>query len=441
MRSSAFLGFNCLSMFTLVCVLRSLAGGFYFSLFASVPATLGSLMAILIEHPSRRKALAFYCANVASECIYRVTLRHSKVKPIPKGEVLIFTFSISMLMYITSKYGLRRDPIGMALKLILGRTEFSRKRSDQTEIELKVNDNSDSMVNNNNNDLVDDKIKSYDSDCDKDTQGSCSDDQQQLIEYDDGQSSCSSCSSFSSPPPPSYSPLSLINKIGTWFVNGKHDACGHSSSCSLYTLGGFSRSFLTLWFGQAALVAGLKFPQIRRDPGLILRVLTNRKKLELCLFASLFTGIYRSTRCSLRWLTNSSEPWHSALAGALSGPTMIYYPSSLIATNIAWKCIEWSLQQACSTPYLPSFDTLIPFIYAVSVNMIFVTLVLEPSCIRPSYVQFLDSCSNHKLHQVNRGLLKLFGTDAHIGYEDFFPDLVPEYCTKKFLESVFVWLL
>ncbi|XP_015782392.1 transmembrane protein 135-like [Tetranychus urticae] len=151
-RSSAFLGFNCLAMFTLVCVLRKVSGKFYFSLFAAIPAFFGSYLAIYIEHPGRRKALAFYCANIASECIYRVALRHSYVRPLPKGEVVLFTASISMLLYIASRYGLRRDPIGMALKLILGKTEFKSSKSTSAieSVEAKNSENNNDFIDNNN---------------------------------------------------------------------------------------------------------------------------------------------------------------------------------------------------------------------------------------------------------------------------------------------------
>ncbi|XP_015783768.1 transmembrane protein 135-like [Tetranychus urticae] len=417
-RSSSFLGFNCLAMFTLVCVLRKVSGKFYFSLFAAIPAFLGSYLAVFIEHPGRRKALAFYCANIASECIYRVALRHSYVRPLPRGEVALFTVSISLLLYIASRYGLRRDPIGMALKLILGRTEFKSSKSTAAIESGKTKDTE--MINNNYYDN-NNRVKSLSDDSNELTNKS-------LLVKQIG-------------PPSSFSPLVLMKKLSTWIMSGKHSTCGHSSSCLLYSLNGFGTSFLGLWFGQAALVAGLKISSIRRDPSLILRAFTNRKKLELCLFASLFTGIYRSSRCSLRWITGTNEPWHSAVAGALSGPAMIHYPSPMIAINIAWKCLEWALQQVCSMPHAPSFDTLVPLLYAASVNIIFVTLVLEPSCLRPSYIRFIDTITHHKLHQVNRGLLKLFGTDAHIGYEEFFPNLVPEFCSNKFIESVFVWML
>lgn len=59
-RSSCFLGFNAFAMFSLFCFLRHLTGRFYYSLVSIIPASLGCLLAIHIEKPNRRGALAVY---------------------------------------------------------------------------------------------------------------------------------------------------------------------------------------------------------------------------------------------------------------------------------------------------------------------------------------------------------------------------------------------
>lgn len=66
-RSSCFLGFNAFAMFSLFCFLRQITGRFYYSLVSVIPATVGCLMAIHIEKPTRRAALAvsvtFLCTS------------------------------------------------------------------------------------------------------------------------------------------------------------------------------------------------------------------------------------------------------------------------------------------------------------------------------------------------------------------------------------------
>lgn len=68
-QSTAFL--SCNSLFTLAafCGARHLLGRLYLPLIGHLPAAVSSYFALLIERPARRSALAFYCANIASETI------------------------------------------------------------------------------------------------------------------------------------------------------------------------------------------------------------------------------------------------------------------------------------------------------------------------------------------------------------------------------------
>ncbi|CAG2110657.1 unnamed protein product [Medioppia subpectinata] len=87
-------------------------GKFYYTLCSYLPVFISSLLAILIEKRSRRGALAVYCANIASETVYRMLINRHIVKPIARGEVLIFT------------YGYGRDPVCVGLKVMLGRENY-----------------------------------------------------------------------------------------------------------------------------------------------------------------------------------------------------------------------------------------------------------------------------------------------------------------------------
>ncbi|RWS19704.1 hypothetical protein B4U80_05306, partial [Leptotrombidium deliense] len=84
--STAFLGFNGFAMFAFFCATRKLSGTFYYTLVSALPAFLGSLLAIQIERPSRRGALAVYCANIASECLYRMSEKKGYIRSLPNGE-------------------------------------------------------------------------------------------------------------------------------------------------------------------------------------------------------------------------------------------------------------------------------------------------------------------------------------------------------------------
>ena len=110
LRSSSFLGFTALLMMSMFCNIRrftgntlitslmqinwilvAIVGKFYYTLCSYLPVFVSSLFAILIEKRSRRGALALYCANIASETVYRMFVNRSYIKAIPRGEVLLYT--------------------------------------------------------------------------------------------------------------------------------------------------------------------------------------------------------------------------------------------------------------------------------------------------------------------------------------------------------------
>lgn len=91
LRSSAFLGINAFLVIAIFCLSRHLFGRFYYSLVAVVPGFFGSLLAILVERPSRRRALAFYVANIASETAYRILASRGYINPVPGGRMMLFT--------------------------------------------------------------------------------------------------------------------------------------------------------------------------------------------------------------------------------------------------------------------------------------------------------------------------------------------------------------
>lgn len=82
-----------------------------------------------------------------------------------------------------------------------------------------------------------------------------------------------------------------------------------------------------------------------------------------------------------------------------------------------------------------------PILYALSVNTIFYAGILEPYNVRPSYAKFLERITKGRLHLMNRSLLAVFGTNAYVGYEEFWPDLDIKQCSPSFMEDVLSWKL
>ncbi|KAI1305307.1 putative transmembrane protein [Halotydeus destructor] len=81
LRSSCFLSSNALTIIMFFCMTRAMTGRFYYRMHAYIPTFIGSLMAIVIEKPSRRMPLAIYVANIASECLFRLQVEKGTSKP------------------------------------------------------------------------------------------------------------------------------------------------------------------------------------------------------------------------------------------------------------------------------------------------------------------------------------------------------------------------
>lgn len=125
LRSSFFLGFNAYSVILIFCLSRRLLGKFYYVLAAHLPATFGSYLSIMLERRSRRPALSFYVANVASETVWRKIVNKGWIRPIPNGEVVIFAASTASLLYLLHRNGFGKDPVSFAFRFLLGK-EFVR---------------------------------------------------------------------------------------------------------------------------------------------------------------------------------------------------------------------------------------------------------------------------------------------------------------------------
>ncbi len=146
LRSSAFLGVNAFLVIAFFCLSRHLFGRFYYSLVACVPGFFGSLLAILVERPSRRRALAFYVANIASETAYRILASRGYISPVPGGRAMLFTGAIVSLLFLFETGALKDPLLSFVFRLVIGSKVAQKKSkstkagevsSSETEIELQ----------------------------------------------------------------------------------------------------------------------------------------------------------------------------------------------------------------------------------------------------------------------------------------------------------------
>ncbi|XP_054166120.1 transmembrane protein 135-like [Oppia nitens] len=390
-RSSLFLSFNGFSVILLFCLTRQLMGKFYYSLCAYTPAFIGSLLAITIERPSRRPALALYVANIASETIFRIFISRGYMKPIKNGEILLFTVTMSILLYIIKKNGFGVDPVSLALKFIIGREESKRSNNKQN---LSIDSNH--MIQTNTFQL-------------------------------------------SQPVNTIYG--KIVAKFYTLFP--KHNSCPHKqNSCFSYICYSFLRSFFFGWFGKSAFKTLSKPRAFLLRPNFIIRNnFFSSDNLKFGLFLASFTAIYKGVNCSLRWASNGCHDWHAIIAALFAGPTMFLSPNTSITLYLMWKCIESLYCIGVKKGYIKYVMPTVHIIYAISTAQLFYSAVLEPKHMKPSYMKFLDRVTGNRLHQLNRMVLDVFGTDASAGYETYIPDFDLKYTTKRFQESVLLWLL
>ncbi|XP_053210764.1 transmembrane protein 135-like [Panonychus citri] len=385
LNSSTFLGVNGFLMFSLFCGLRGCTGKFYYSVVAFLPSFLAAYAAIFIERPHRRSALALYLINIASECLYRVAVKRKLFKPIPRGEIILFTTSMTILMYLYRSRGLSNDPISLLIKGLIGREEGKGGLARAAAVKSS---------NNNNN-----------------TFGSSNG----LI----------------------HSPWSILTRYS-------HPSCPHTSysSCFTYITSGLVKSSGLTW-SILTLISSFKNPsRLFKDPKTVLsRATSNGKNIRFAAFLGLFVSTFRLVNCTLRSTCGGSADWHAALAGSLAGLTMSLSPNSTISTYVTWKCIENIYCFGFSNGLLPDPVNIIPIIYATCVSIIFYCGVLAPDTVRPSYVKFMDSVTRQKIHLFNRNVLSVFRTGAEKGYEDFVPNLDPRFCTKAFIETNYLWML
>lgn len=359
--SSAFLGFNAFTMLGAFCLTRNLSGRFYYTLCSTLPAFVGSLLAIPIERPNRRSALAIYMANIASECVFKIAVNRKLIKPIPKGECLLFVLSISTLLFLIRSRGYSHDPVSMALRFLLGTEEAKPKSTDA------------------NRDVL------------------------------------------------SSSPSTI---------------CPHANvNCTKYVLNSALRNFLIGTLGFATVTSIMKPAALLRNPRMLLQKCFRKESINFGLFLGGFSGLFKMVNCLLRTHQQQSQHWHAALAGICAGSCSLFFPSSTIALYIFWKTAETLFNISVEKGYIKRQMEIMCTLYAMSVGIIFYVGVLEPSMLRGSYMKFIDRITEHRLHLINRNLLDVFGTGASIGYEEYFPDIVPQRCSHTFMETIFLWVL
>lgn len=399
-RSSSFIFFHAYNGSLMACTLRWTFGRWYYRVLICMPALVSCYLSLLIEKPSRRQALAFYMLNMASEIVYRMLVQKRYFIPIRHGETLLFAASLAAWFHLIKQHGFGHDPVSLVVKLVLGKDEAKSRRRIQLE-------------------LSDDKHI------------------EQLPHVD---------TTVISPLDSNYQDKNIETILDqmTDFFKSKHMRCPHAeATCLKYATSQIASRFGLGYAIQVGLkLVGKPYDLIIDPKTCIMNAITNPGALRTGMFLASLVASNRVVSCSLRRYSNSnSEAWHAPVAGFLSGLSMLWAPRSSLSMYIMWKAVEQYYLQAARAGKVRYFDFTIMSIYACSAATILYAFALEPRFVRPSYMKFLDTLSDHRLHQLNRLVLDVFGTGSSFGYEDFFPDLHPDMMSNEFKELVFNWLI
>lgn len=436
------------------CALRRGFGRFYYRVLVCAPALISSYLSLQIEKPARRQALAFYMLNLASEIVFRMAVTKGYFKPISHGETLLFAFSLSAWYYLLKEHGFGQDPVSAAVKVLIGRDEAAsrRKRHRRSRQHSQSSDfmNSIEEVGDNyNDDKQHSQLRS------RKTITTTENQQKSLVPTSEMEITNNSSNNEVATTTNLNYILNVMQKLmlvlGQQVAppTGRHASCPHKEqTCLSYALKPTLSRFLLGYSIQACLKLASKPMQLFSEPLPTLgECLTHRSNINFGLFLMSLVSAGRATSCTLRHYSGSNEcAWHGAVSGFVAGLSMLWAPRSSLSMYVMWKAVEQyyllAAQGEQANKTLKELHNLIVgSIYACSAATILYTFALEPRFVRPSYMKFLDNLSDHRLHQLNRMVLDVFGTGSSVGYEDYFPDLDPKYMSNQFKELVFNWMI
>lgn len=421
LRSSSFLSLNAFNILLFFCFFRITTGRFYYRIHVFFPTFFASLLAILVERPSRRFQLAIYVANIASECMFRYHVDKGNIRSIPRGEVVIFSLSMATLLYLIKQGSFGSDPVSLALKFYLGTGESGRSK------------------NSGRNASPSTKVPSIDQAM---SQSSVTDSNFNLKNQEDDSMMKEKLFDISTVASVKWKEDGLLGTLLHLITKSRHPSCIHTEqSCFLYAANGFYKPFVYSWLAMSGLTIARKYNRIINDPSLLKEFIFSSKSVNFGLFLGSFSALFKSTSCLLRVYSNGNQNWHGFVAGLIAGPSMLMNPNTTITLYIFWKALESLYWKSISSGYISHSHWNANLLYSFAVAQIAFCVLLQPKYMRPSYMKFVDQITGHKFHLINRMPLNVLVPEAICGYEEYVPDLHENFMTNKFMESLFVWLI
>ncbi|KAL5239737.1 hypothetical protein ACI65C_007147 [Semiaphis heraclei] len=366
LQSTAFLSCHAFGFSSAVCLLRRLFGKYNVLTVAFLPCFLSSLVAILIERPSRRGLLSLYVTNVASETFYNMMVNRGIIKPIPYGDLFIFGSSITLLLYFFRGQHNKSDSIYSLLRFVVGPSEENGYTKPLISPQTP-------QLGKSNQDTIRQAIT------------------------DIRQAYCT-----------------IDNELKTTWTS---DVCPHAYGCLHYILSSGTRLFLVGYTLQLSLKSLLQANRILRKPSYILKLMVSPDTFSLGAFLGGFSSIYRIVSCVMRRLLGKDSKYICIPAGSLASLTFCLYRNNTIALYVMLKTLQIMYIKGSNDGLFPDLPQANIFFHCFSTAILFHAAILEPHNLRPSYWKFLQSVSGGSIGLIDRHCLETFGLNSSASLE------------------------
>lgn len=131
--SATFVSSQVYLSFTFICLLRYFTGSVnLFTIYSSVVA--GTLCVIPIGSQSKINTITILLVKAAAEAFYKSKINYNEssaaIESSSNGQngfsILVFSSCLSISLYLTKKYGYKKDPLSKLLKLLFGTSEEAK---------------------------------------------------------------------------------------------------------------------------------------------------------------------------------------------------------------------------------------------------------------------------------------------------------------------------
>lgn len=381
LQSTAFVGCHAVGFSLLACLLRNLLGHYNFFTFAFIPTFISSWFAILVERPSRRSLLSLYVTNIASETLYYMLVWRGLVKPVPFADVLIFTSSISYLLYLYRSQERSSDSIYSLIRFIVGPYEQLGYIPDSPTSELSPKEYPVSTKSKGT-------AKKYTSPIKSKTSSS--------LMYRSVHVFCH-----------------IVQKLKNYLKSvTKCQYCAHPNGCLYYWLRDGTKVFAIGYGLQLCLRILMQMRRIVRQPVLLLKTLKKPDTFSLGAFLGGFSFLYRFISCMMRRSMKKDSQSIAFPAGFLAGFTFYFYRSNTIALYVMWKSLQILYLICRDKNVIPDVPHASILFHCLSTAILFQAAIFEPQNLRSSYWSFLHNMSGGRIGRMDRKCLDVYGLES-----------------------------